>query len=112
MNTMGAAAGQVADGVLGEFVRLGEQPWRAQRRCNGLSSRMFFPRRGEPADVAKAACHACPVRGECLVDALERKERAGIWGGYTADERRQLRRRHRGLSPREIAERLGHLVAA
>lgn len=111
MGAVGAAE-DVTDGALEELVRLGEQPWRTQRRCSGVSARTFFPRRGEPTEVAKAVCHDCAVRGECLADALERGERAGIWGGYSEDERRQLRRRYRGLSSREIAERLGYLVGS
>ena len=36
-----------------------------------------------PADVefAKALCHSCPVRVDCLAGALERREPWGVWGG-------------------------------
>jgi WhiB family transcriptional regulator, redox-sensing transcriptional regulator len=36
-----------------------------------------------PADVelAKAACHRCPLRRPCLAGALERAEACGVWGG-------------------------------
>ena len=36
-----------------------------------------------PADVesAKALCGSCPVREQCLSDALNRKEPWGVWGG-------------------------------
>ena len=103
-------AGEVVDGALGELeelARIGEQPWRVRRRCNGVSPRMFFPARGEPAEAAKAVCHGCAVRRECLGDALARHEGAGVWGGYTTDERRRFLRHYHGLGPHEIVERLG-----
>jgi WhiB family redox-sensing transcriptional regulator len=42
-------------------------------------------------------CATCPVRSECLADALAHDETVGIWGGTTGDERVQLRvaERHR-----------------
>jgi WhiB family redox-sensing transcriptional regulator len=44
---------------------------------------------------AKAVCRRCPVRPDCLTDALERIPN-GIAGGLTEDERRALRRNGRG----------------
>ena len=37
----------------------------------------------KPADVeaAKALCVPCPLRARCLLDALERREPWGVWGG-------------------------------
>lgn len=44
------------------------------------------------SDDAKAVCRGCPVRSECLAYALAARERAGVWGGLTPDERaEQLR---------------------
>jgi len=36
-----------------------------------------------PADVefAKSLCQACPVLGQCLAGALDRREPWGVWGG-------------------------------
>ena len=36
-----------------------------------------------PADLerAKALCSECPIRRECLAEALEREEPWGVWGG-------------------------------
>ena len=37
---------------------------------------------------------ACPVRLECLADALQWECDFGVWGGLTERERRALRRRY------------------
>ncbi|MDV7268824.1 WhiB family transcriptional regulator, partial [Rhodococcus oxybenzonivorans] len=42
--------------------------------------------------AAKQVCRRCPVRDRCLEYALGSYERHGIWGGYTEDERKKLRR--------------------
>lgn len=43
---------------------------------------------------AKAICETCPVQELCLRYALTNGEPAGIWGGYTTDERKDLKRRY------------------
>jgi len=40
---------------------------------------------------AKAVCAYCPVRADCLGYALATGQDAGVWGGTTEDERRQIR---------------------
>jgi hypothetical protein len=42
------------------------------------------------ADPARAICHGCPCRSECLDHAL-RKSEHGVWGGTLDLERRHLR---------------------
>jgi WhiB family redox-sensing transcriptional regulator len=47
----------------------------------------------------------CPVRTECLADALDNRIEFGIWGGMTERERRALlRRRPQVISWRELLE--------
>lgn len=43
-------------------------------------------------------CMSCPVRMECLVEALAHEERSdvGVWGGTGPEERREIRR---GVDP-------------
>jgi RNA polymerase sigma factor (sigma-70 family) len=41
----------------------------------------------------KAVCTGCPVRTECLADALDNRVEFGVWGGMTERERRALLRR-------------------
>ena len=43
---------------------------------------------------AKRSCRSCPVRYECLADALDNRIEFGVWGGMTERERRALLRRH------------------
>jgi len=41
---------------------------------------------------AKAICQLCPVKAECLQEALDNKIDHGIWGGLSVKERRRLRK--------------------
>ncbi|MCG7610378.1 WhiB family transcriptional regulator [Mycobacterium sp. CnD-18-1] len=47
----------------------------------------------EPAPETIQICNGCPVRQQCLQDALDRKESRGIRGGLTPNQRHQLARR-------------------
>lgn len=58
--------------------------------CEDLMDDTMFPNEEAPADiyalqvaVAKGFCSVCPgsVKMDCLVGALERGERYGVWGG-------------------------------
>lgn len=42
--------------------------------------------------AAKALCASCPVRADCLADALAHWGTAGIWGGTTELEREKMER--------------------
>ncbi|WP_414942834.1 WhiB family transcriptional regulator, partial [Amycolatopsis sp. cmx-11-51] len=46
--------------------------------------------RGAEHNRAKAVCLGCPVRTECLAEALDGRINFGIWGGMTERERRAL----------------------
>lgn len=48
---------------------------------------------GASQNRAKDVCMRCPVRTECLADALDHKTEWGVWGGMTERERRALLRR-------------------
>lgn len=39
---------------------------------------------------AKKICAVCPVRAQCLDFAIGTRDKDGIWGGKTANERRSL----------------------
>lgn len=61
--------------------------WQASAACGGTNSHAFY--KAKPSE-AKAICAGCPVRAECLYDAVDTDVTDGIWGGYTRQERRAL----------------------
>jgi len=72
--------------------------WQDSAACRGMESSLFFAPDGETrrpqrrrVQRAKAVCRACPVRAVCLDEALRVREPYGIWGGYTEEERKDLR---------------------
>ena len=85
--------------------------------CEGLDDDTMFPSSDSEhyaadVDFAKSICAACPdlIRRKCLVWALAQKEPAGVWGGYSTEERTDLlrglseevERRKRGHAPKKI----------
>jgi len=76
-----------------------ESSWRDIAACSGDRGALFYPPlRSERRSVkaarevrAKRVCATCPVRTDCLEQALTFGERYGIWGGLTDAERRHLR---------------------
>lgn len=48
---------------------------------------------GTDAAACRAVCRGCPVRAQCLAQAMENREPCGIWGGLTVQERIDLARR-------------------
>jgi len=42
---------------------------------------LFFAEAPAEVEAAKAVCAECPVKEQCLSDALERREPWGVWGG-------------------------------
>ncbi|MEV8336662.1 WhiB family transcriptional regulator [Streptomyces niveus] len=66
--------------------------WGRRAACQGMSPDALFVQ-GSEQGRAKAVCTGCPVRTECLADALDNRIEFGIWGGMTERERRALLRR-------------------
>jgi len=66
--------------------------WRLGAACAEVDPELWFPEKGDSAEVAKRICDGCPVRPKCLAFALEMNERTGVWGGVSGKERRGLRR--------------------
>src|SRR4051812_50059232 len=67
--------------------------WTTRAACrNGAPDTLFV--QGAAQNRAKSVCLGCPVRTECLADALDNRVEFGVWGGMTERERRApLRRR-------------------
>ena len=72
------------------------QDWTALAKCKGTKDDMF----GEAADQrrARSLCAGCPVRLECLAEALDNRIEWGVWGGMTERERRALLRQRTDIS--------------
>ncbi len=70
--------------------------WTLLARCRGLQDDMFPE--GASQKRARTVCQACPVRPECLAEALDNRIEWGVWGGMTERERRQLLRQHGDIS--------------
>jgi WhiB family redox-sensing transcriptional regulator len=63
--------------------------WSRQARCNEARPDELFVR-GAAQNRAKQMCAGCPVRTECLAEALDNQVEWGVWGGMTERERRAL----------------------
>lgn len=73
-----------------------DEGWRDSALCAQVSPDMWFPDPGASSEAAREICWQCPVREECLFDALfeERELNWGIRGGLTPKARRDLLRRN------------------
>jgi WhiB family redox-sensing transcriptional regulator len=78
--------------------------WTARAACKGTDPDELFVQ-GAAQNRAKLICRGCPVRTECLADALDNRIEFGVWGGMTERERRALlRRRSDVVSWRDLLE--------
>jgi WhiB family redox-sensing transcriptional regulator len=66
--------------------------WRINASCREEEPDQLFVR-GAEQRKAKVVCLGCPVRTECLAEALDNRIEFGVWGGMTERERRALLRR-------------------
>lgn len=78
------------------FLTDDDEGWEERALCAQTDPEAFFPLKGSSTREAKQVCNSCEVRAECLTTALTRDEPYGIWGGLTGNERRRLRKQHRG----------------
>ena len=86
--------------------------WTLFAKCRGMGDALF-PEDGDQRRAAQV-CNDCPVRTDCLAEALDHRIEYGIWGGTTERERRALLRRRPYVSswkavltadqPRELAQ--------
>jgi len=74
--------------------------WRMHAACAGWPIDLFY---GDESDVvmtsqALSLCERCPVRADCLDDAMTHDDPYGIWGGLTPQQRRRWSRYRRKKS--------------
>ena len=67
------------------------EDWTPRAACRAEQPDRLFVR-GAEQNKAKTLCKSCPVRTECLAEALDNQIEWGVWGGMTERERRQLLR--------------------
>ena len=67
--------------------------WASRGACRTADPDTLFVQ-GAAQNRVKTVCMSCPVRTECLADALDNRIEFGVWGGMTERERRALLRRH------------------
>jgi WhiB family transcriptional regulator, redox-sensing transcriptional regulator len=77
-----------------------QDDWRDHAACRDTDPALFFPVGAtgpalEQIEAAKAVCRECTVQAECLEFAVTTHQDAGVWGGTSEEERRELRRKLR-----------------
>lgn len=87
--------------------------WRAQAACVGFDDDMFPDSNAAAIAYARQICAPCPVRAECLADAMATegartaRDRHGIRAGLTGSQRRalhdELRKKQTGQQTRAVA---------
>lgn len=79
------------------------EEWFQAAACRaGQPDELFV--RGAEQNKAKQVCAGCPVRTECLAEALDNRIEWGVWGGLTERERRALLRRRPDTHWRTVLE--------
>src|SRR6478752_3758084 len=79
------------------------EDWASAAACRQTQPDQLFVR-GAEQNKAKQLCAGCPVRTECLAEALDNQIEWGVWGGMTERERRALLRRKPSASWRAVLE--------
>lgn len=77
---------------MGKTQTIEEHEWVASALCAGDPPDSLFVR-GAAQRQVRNRCLKCPVRLDCLADALQWSCDFGVWGGLTERERRALKRR-------------------
>lgn len=68
--------------------------WRDLAVCRTTDPEVFFSVAQESIRRAKSVCRHCPVKMECLADAMDLEMEAGyrfgVYGGLDADQRKRF----------------------
>ena len=66
--------------------------WRDEAACRGAPMDWFFPEHIDTNEDAINLCFKCPVREDCRDYGMKHEE-WGIYGGMTASERKDMRKK-------------------
>lgn len=69
----------------------GYDRWLERAACRGTDPSVFCGTGQQPSRRAQKCCHVCPVRYDCLLDALELGDWDTVRAGLSGRRRRQLR---------------------
>ena len=75
---------------------LHQEDWTMRAKCRGMEDALFPDASDQKR--ARLLCAGCPVRSECLAEALDNRIEWGVWGGMTERERRLLLRQRSDVS--------------
>lgn len=93
-----------------------QRPWRLDAKCTQITPKeadnIFFPSSGGKATKANEFCRSCPVRQQCLMEAVE-LELEGFIAGYTVDERKSIRKMKASLAnSKSLIQRMAQVLPA
>jgi len=75
--------------TLEDFLRRPE--WHQDAACRGQVVRAWFSGAPDNLERARAVCGGCPVREQCYQYAMDDPDLEGVWAGFTAKDRREIR---------------------
>ena len=89
------------DMALGSMAELADLAIAVNAGCLSTDPDAMYPDAGDKRGNlnAKRVCHGCPIRETCGATAITHRERYGVWGGITEDERAAIKRVIRGVDP-------------
>ncbi len=71
--------------------------WQEHARCVDCPTETFFDKTDNGKFLfegeAKSICTRCCVQSRCVDDAMASKDRQGIWGGLTEQDRVRVRKK-------------------
>jgi WhiB family transcriptional regulator, redox-sensing transcriptional regulator len=86
--------------TLAEPVTRNDISWRSRAICASVDPEIFFglPKDYATHEKAKSICANCPVRTECVIDALDTGALHGIRGGLDEAQLTELYRRRKAAA--------------